>query len=261
MSATTNEKLGETSCEVPTSEISCDSLSAIRSLEFHVVRPPCWSVGRSLGPRETSRRRKLFARRVLGFFIGNYLFPHPSPSIRMAEIKRQINVSRADGPNVRTENPILACRAARLVRVSSLLLIVSSLPSIVLSFDPSTSRPTLSSLSLHQHLPFIFSFTPPALSLPSHPPSPHTHIHRNWSLTTAKHYHIPIKITSSLLQILFPFPSSSAIFPFPLPRDTSRFSSRKWTFPHILFRQVEKDCAKFRDDSSCCCILYKIYLK
>jgi len=89
-------------------------------------------------------------------------------------------------------------------------------------FDPSTSRLTLSPL----YLTFLlFShFTPP---LPLHPPSTHSHIHRNWSLTTAKHYHIPIKITSSLLQILFLSPFFSTIFPFPLLGDTTKFSSRK----------------------------------
>jgi len=129
MFATTNGKLGETRRKVPTSEISYDSLSAIRSPEFsHRSSPVGWSVGRS----SWNFAAEKVVRGVCSIFLGNYLFPHPSPSIRMAEIKRQINVSRADGPNVRTENPILACRAIRLVRVSSLLLIASSPPFPVL---------------------------------------------------------------------------------------------------------------------------------
>lgn len=204
--------MGKPRAQNPTFEISCDRLSAIRSPEFsHRLFAV---VGRSVDRSALVklRGRESCSRRVLGFFIGNYPFPHLSPSIRMAEIKRQINASRADGPNVRTENPILACRIARLVRVSSLLLIASSPASLTLSFDPSTSPPHfLPSLSLYQHLPFIFSFTPFIPPLPPRPPSPrvHSHIHRNWSLTTAKHYHIPIKIASSLLQIhplfLLPF--------------------------------------------------------
>lgn len=192
---------------------------------------------------------------MLGFFIGNYLFPHPSPFIRMAEIKRQINVSRADGPNVRTENPILACRAAHLVRVSSLHLIASSLPILRALFRP---RVPPSALSILPTLSSYYLIHSSFISLL--PPSPRTrsHIHRNWSLTTAKHYHIPIKI---LEPISNPFPSFSAISPFPLPRDTSRFSSRKWTFPHTLFQPVEKDCTNFRNDHSNCCYLYKIHLK
>lgn len=59
---------------------------------FHVVRPP---VGRSVGRSVLVKLRngESCSRPVLDFFIENYLFPHPSPSIRMAEIKRQINVS------------------------------------------------------------------------------------------------------------------------------------------------------------------------
>jgi len=149
MSATTNGKLGETRRKVPTSEISCDSLSAIRSPEFsHRSSLVGWSVGRS----SWNFAAEKVVRGVCSIFLGNYLFPHPSPSIRMAEIKRQINVSRADGPNVRTENPILACRATRLVRVSSLLLIVlSTVPLSIL-------RPRVSPSPLSHHLPFIFSF-------------------------------------------------------------------------------------------------------
>jgi len=96
----------------------CESPSS-----FHIVRgQPADRFGeidRSVDrSRNLATRRKLFA----ALFIANYPFPpDPPASIRMAEIKRRINVSRADGPNVRTENPILACRVARLVRVSSLL--------------------------------------------------------------------------------------------------------------------------------------------
>lgn len=161
MSATENlEKHG-----VPTSEICRDiAYRQYVGSSFHVVRPlppyhcrRCRGSGDS-GPRETSRWRKLFARCVLGFFIEGYLFPHPSSSIRMAEIKRQINVSRADGPNVRTENPILACRTVRLVRVSSLLSITLSPPSASLS-------PTLRALSLSIPRPrTLSSLYPPAPS-------------------------------------------------------------------------------------------------
>lgn len=167
MSATENlEKHG-----VPTSEICRDiAYRQYVGSSFHVVRPlppyhcrRCRGSGDS-GPRETSRWRKLFARCVLGFFIEGYLFPHPSSSIRMAEIKRQINVSRADGPNVRTENPILACRTVRLVRVSSLLSITLSPPSAslsptlrALSFDPSTSYPILSLSAGTSFLLLLFS--------------------------------------------------------------------------------------------------------
>lgn len=92
VSARRNRKLGKTFYEVPTSEISCDYLSAIRSPEF-----PCRSspVGRSVGRSVPVKLRggESCSRPVLRFFIGNYLFLHPSPFIRMAEIKRQINVS------------------------------------------------------------------------------------------------------------------------------------------------------------------------
>jgi len=79
------------------------------------------SIDRSIGS-ESSRRGESCSRRVHASFHSGRAIPFPNPlvSIRM-EIKRRINVSRADGPNVRTENPILACRVARLVRVSSLL--------------------------------------------------------------------------------------------------------------------------------------------
>lgn len=113
---------------VSTSEISRDSLSAIRSHEFSHRSPFVgWSVGRSVGPHETSRRRKLFAA-CARFFHREALSLSPSVAIHpwMAEIKRRINVSRADGPNVRTENPILACRVARLVRVTSFFHIAPS---------------------------------------------------------------------------------------------------------------------------------------
>lgn len=101
---------------------------------------PSWLVGRSVCRSILVKLRggESCPWRMLGFFIGNYLFLHPSSAIRTVEIKGQINVSWADGPNVRTENSILACCAARLVRVSSLPLIASSLPFSMLSFDLST---------------------------------------------------------------------------------------------------------------------------
>lgn len=238
MSATTNGKLGETSNQVLSRFLAMAYRQYVHP-SFHVVRPPRWSVGRSILV-ETWRRRKLFAAYARLFH--RELSLSPSRAIHPYGGNKAPNKRfRADGPNVRMENPILACRAARLVRVPSLLIASPHPPYSVLSFDPSTSRLPL---HLSTHTILLFSHSPLLLHVSSSVSSrTHSHIHRNWSLTTAKHYHIPIKITSSLLQILFLSLSFSAISPFPLPRDTSRFSSRKWTFPHILFRRVEKDCA------------------
>lgn len=173
------------------------------TFRFHVIHPPSL-----VGSRETSRRRKLFAACTRLFHRELSLSPsiaiHPYGGNK-APNKR----FRADGPNVRTENPILACRAVRLVRVPSHRLLSTVL--FRLRVLPSISLPTSS---------FYFLIRPSYFSSSSSFSSSvslrmHLHIHRNWSLTTAKYYHIPIKITSSLLQILFRSPSFSAIFPFP----------------------------------------------
>lgn len=241
MSVPTNGKLGETSYKVPTSEISCDSLSAIRSPEFPRRSSP---VGRSVGRSVLVKLRggESCSRAVLGFFIGNYPL---SPSIAIHPYggnKAPNKRFRADGPNVRTENPILAYRAARLVRVPPLLLIASSPPFPVFSFDPSASRslpfislPTFSFYFLIH--PFYSSFSSSfssSISLRTH-----SRIHKNWSLTTAKYYHIPIKIISSLLLLSLSFffrHLSFTVF------HEIQVDFRVAKEPFHIFRQIEKNC-------------------
>lgn len=270
----TNEKLGGTSREVPTTEISCDSLSAIHLPEFpHRSSPVGWSVGWSVGRLvgwsvgwsvDWSIGRSCFVKlrsgescsRPYAWLFHRELSLSPSIAIHSYGGNKAPNkrfpsrwTERTNGKSdiSMPRRPPSSCFFPPPHRVLSTILRALFRPHV----PPSALSilPTLSSYYLI-HSSFI--------SLP--PPSPRTrsHIHRNWSLTTAKHYHIPIKI---LEPISNPFPSFSAISPFPLPRDTSRFSSRKWTFPHTLFQPVEKDCTKFRNDHSNCCYLYKIHLK
>lgn len=149
--------------------------------------------------------RKLFAVRSAFLFLSSFFsFPFflfyitlssrqtsgPPTFIRITEIKRRINVSRADGPNVR-ENPILACRAARLVRVSTLFF---HHPCTNLFLAPRLAAPRFTALLFSRLSYFLFHSALYRLFPRTKNAVTHSSIHRNCPSTIRPHYHILIKI-------------------------------------------------------------------
>lgn len=163
-----------------TSEISRDSLSAIRSHEFSHRSPFVgWSVGRSVPMK--LRGGESCSRCVLGFFIGSSIsFPvrrHPSvdggnkaPNKRFPSRWTERTNGKSDISMPR--RPPSSCYLLLPHRT----LAVRPPPSLHFSFDPSTSSyPIPYSTSIF----LLFSL------LLLHPHRTHSHIHRNWPLTSA----------------------------------------------------------------------------